>query len=204
MDYSILSKIFPDVSRETFYILDKYVNLLLSTNKKFNLIGKSTEENIWDRHIIDSIQLIKLLNLDDDIVIDVGTGAGIPGIILSICGVKTVYLVESKTKKTNFLKEAAKLSNNKIIIINERVENIEPIKDATFVCRAFAPLHKILNLCEKQLIISKKIIIPKGENYINEINEAKKEWQFNFSEHKTITSEKGTILTINNIKKCKK
>ncbi|MDC0857713.1 class I SAM-dependent methyltransferase, partial [Rickettsiales bacterium] len=129
---------------------------------------------------------------------------GIPGIILSICGVEKVYLVESKTKKTNFLKEAAKLSNNEIIIFNERIENIEPIKDAIFVCRAFAPLYKILNLCEKQLIISKKIIIPKGENYENEIKEAKKEWQFNFSEHKTITSEKGTILTINNIKKCKK
>ena len=107
MNYSILSKIFPDVSRETFNKLDDYVNLLLSTNKKFNLIGKSTEENIWQRHIIDSIQLIKLLNLEQDIVIDVGTGAGIPGIILSICGVNTVYLVESKTKKTNFLKEAA-------------------------------------------------------------------------------------------------
>ena len=82
----------------TFNKLDDYVNLLLSTNKKFNLIGKSTEENIWQRHIIDSIQLIKLLNLEQDIVIDVGTGAGIPGIILSICGVNTVYLVESKTK----------------------------------------------------------------------------------------------------------
>jgi 16S rRNA (guanine527-N7)-methyltransferase len=204
MNYSELSKIFPNVSRETFDNLEQYVCFLINTNNELNLIGKSTISEIWERHIVDSIQLLSFLDIENDNVIDVGTGAGIPGIILSICGIKKVYLVESKTKKTNFLEKAKKFSTNEIEIINDRIEKLKPIADLVFTCRAFAPLSKIFNLCEKQLIMSKKIIIPKGEKYMDEILVAKKQWHFNFSEHKTITSEKSRILTISNIKKCKK
>jgi|SaaInlStandDraft_6_1057023.scaffolds.fasta_scaffold11712_2 16S rRNA (guanine527-N7)-methyltransferase len=204
MNYIEFQKIIPNVSRETFDNLSQYVDFLLEANSSLNLISKSTEKVIWDRHIIDSMQLMKFINSNDGPLFDVGSGAGFPGIILSIAGVKTVYLVESRQKKANFLENAAKFSPNKIIVLNERVELTTPIVGATFVCRAFAPLNQIFTLCNNHINVAKNTIIPKGQNYINEVKFAKKEWKFNFSEHKTITSEESRILIIKNLTRCKK
>ena len=204
MNYHDLADIFPHVSRETFLLLKSYSDLLIKTNEEFNLIGKSTIDNIWTRHIVDSLQLLNFIKNYDIELIDVGTGAGLPGIILSIAGIKHVHLVECRDKKVKFLKKAAQISPNKITIHNDRIENLDPIKSNVFVCRAFAPLNKIFNLCYKQLENSQKIIIPKGQNYKKEINIAKKEWKFNYIENKTITSDESSILIIDNLKKCKK
>ncbi|MBT4989459.1 MAG: 16S rRNA (guanine(527)-N(7))-methyltransferase RsmG [Rickettsiales bacterium] len=204
MNYTQFQKRVPNVSRETFDNFALYVELVIEYNQKLNLIGKSTENDIWERHIIDSAQLLNFVNIENDTLYDVGSGAGLPGIILSIAGVKLTYLIESKQKKTDFLHMASKFSPNEIVIINERVENLTPIKDSVFVCRAFAPLNKIFSLCSNHIISSKKTIIPKGQNYLDEIAIARKDWSFNFSEHKTITSGESRILIITNLTKCKK
>lgn len=202
MDFNKFQQIISNVSHETYLNLYNYVDLLKSENQSLNLIGSSTEEIIWERHIIDSMQLMNFIDNKDSILFDVGSGAGLPGVILSIAGLKHVYLVESKKKKISFLQKASCLSPNKITIVHDRIENVEPVENIIFTCRAFAPLTKIFTLCEQHLEKAKLIILPKGENYMDEIKSAKKQWNFNFSEHKTVTSDKSKILLINDIK-CK-
>ena len=115
------------INKEQEVILNKYINLLLGWNNKINLIGKSTENDIWNRHILDSAQLINFLNKNElELVIcaDIGTGAGLPGIVLSILGIKSMVLIEKSPLKCNFLKEAVKISPNNIEIINDNISNI--------------------------------------------------------------------------------
>jgi 16S rRNA (guanine527-N7)-methyltransferase len=110
-----------NVSREVKEDLLNYQNLLLKWNKAINLISRNSEKDIWARHILDSLQLLKYIDFLDNII-DIGSGGGFPGIVLSIGGVKNIALVESDKKKSVFLARAAKLSLNKIIIIDKRVD----------------------------------------------------------------------------------
>ena len=109
--------------------LENYIKFLLEYNNKINLIGKSTIEDIWNRHIIDSLQLINIIKNKDIRVADLGSGAGLPGIPLSIVGIKEVHLFEKSIRKCEFLEKAKNFSKNKIIVRNENLYNV---KDKTF------------------------------------------------------------------------
>ena len=115
---------FYPVPHETFEKLSAYVDLLLKWNSKINLISKNTVDEVWIRHILDSAQIIKYIEDKSYRVLDVGSGAGLPGIILSILGVENITLVDSDQRKCSFLLEAARLLNLKLKVINDRVENI--------------------------------------------------------------------------------
>ena len=108
-----------DVSREAEEKLSEYVNLLLKWNERINLISKSTEKDVWLRHIIDSAQLKDFLN-NDDVIVDVGTGAGLPGIVLSILGANTT-LIECDSRKVSFLYEVSRILEIHPTIIDDRI-----------------------------------------------------------------------------------
>ncbi|MAP25110.1 MAG: 16S rRNA (guanine(527)-N(7))-methyltransferase RsmG [Rickettsiales bacterium] len=189
-----------DVSRETRAKLIKYVNLLEKENDKYNLVGQSTLADVWCRHILDSIQLQKYL--DAGSLVDVGAGAGFPGMVLAIIGAESVALVDSVTKKINFLRLVSRETETQVDIIHDRVENIRDRKFDQITCRAFASLNKIFSLTENIKKTSTRYVLLKGEKYKEEIKEAEKFWNFTFKTQKSITDERGVILIIENI--CKR
>ena len=187
-----------NVSRETAKRLGLFAEFLKDKNQQINLISKNTVKDIYQRHILDSLQLVKYIDLDKKIL-DIGTGAGFPGIVLTIAGAQNITLVESIRKKCNFLievKEGLKLNS---IITNERIENIANLKSDIITARAVAPLTKLLALIYNQLKKDTECFFFKGKNYQEEILEAKKIWQFNYKSYKSLTSKEGVILKISNI-----
>ena len=182
-------------------LIDIYISKLKKSNKIHNLVGPSTIDTVWDRHINDSLQLSDYILKRNASIIDMGTGAGLPGVILHIFGYTNILLIDSKIKKINFIKEFALENNMKVKSICTRIEKIKNRKFDFIVCRAFAPLTKLLHY---SLLFSKKntsLLFLKGRNVKKEINEAKQ--TFNFK-HKLFPSQSdgdGFVLKINQFKK---
>ena len=136
---------FYSLTKQQVGLINNYLNSLKLTNTKLNLVGSSTLINSWDRHINDSLQLSEYIPNKNSTIIDLGTGAGIPGVVLAIYGYKRILVVDSKFKKINFIRNFADNNKVKINIICSRVENIKNIKFDFIISRAFAPLPRILN-----------------------------------------------------------
>lgn len=194
-----MSEIEDFVSREAHERLMKYSDLLLKWNSTINLISSSTIHEVLQRHIIDSLQLLKFITNKDISIVDIGSGAGLPGIILSIAGISKVTLVESNSRKAAFLLQAAKLSKGKVEIVNDRIEDIVDLKCDIVTSRAFADLDKIFTLSQG-IDITDKYLLHKGEKYKEEISKTKKHWLFNSKVHDSITFDCGKILEITDVK----
>ena len=176
-----------------------YINQLKKTNENFNLVGKSTLINSWDRHINDSLQLSKYIKDKKSSIIDMGTGAGLPGLILAIYGYSNILLVDSKLKKIRFINDF--VNENKIITqtLCTQVNKIKNKKFDFIVCRAFAPLIRILNY---SLIFSKKntsLLFLKGRNVKNEIKDAKKQFSFQYNLYESSSVGGGFVININKL-----
>jgi len=186
-----------DFSREIIDALDKYRQLIIKWNKTINLISKNSLEEIWERHIVDSLQLLKFINNKDIHLVDIGSGGGFPGIVLSIAGVKKVTLIESDIRKSAFLFQASHLSSNKVEILTQRSEEVHFMYDI-LTARAFANLDKIFK-CTQNIKIKDKYLLLKGENYNTEINDALVNWSFNYNVYNSESSKNGKVLEINNL-----
>lgn len=195
-----------NVSRETIKDLEKFQALVLEWNHKFNLISKSSESEIWQRHILDSLQLYPFISEDDKVLYDMGSGAGFPGIVLAIISKHLfpdlkITLIESIGKKTIFLNEVKNNLNLNINILQDRIENLKLPKADIITSRALASLDKLLvyaySFCKKDT----KLIFPKGEKWQEEVTIAQKNWNFNFKLFPSQTSETGKILYIKNIRR---
>ncbi|MEC6997590.1 MAG: 16S rRNA (guanine(527)-N(7))-methyltransferase RsmG [Pseudomonadota bacterium] len=190
-----------NVDKEKKRLLEKYVFLIKKNQENVSLIGKSTISDIWLRHIIDSLQIIKYLPKEEKnkFLIDVGTGAGLPGVVLAIMGRSDVLLCEKSPKKTNFLKVVLKECSLNAKIYNCRIEDIIMNNIAIIVSRAYASIKKLIltniHLISKETIL----VIHKGKKHMKEIADAKKEFAFNFKKFDSITSNEGVILKIENI-----
>ncbi len=190
-----------NLSKKQIYLIESYLDKLDTTNKSLNLVGKSTLDNPWDRHINDSLQLSKHIPNKKSSIIDLGTGAGLPGVVLSIYGYNKILLVDSKLKKIKFIKDFSTENNILIKTICSRVENIKNKKFDFIISRAFAPLTKSLNY---SLIFSKKntsLLFLKGRNVKKEINDAKIFFNFEYSLHESNSSGGGFVLNINKFSK---
>jgi 16S rRNA (guanine(527)-N(7))-methyltransferase RsmG len=183
-----------DVSREVEIKLKEFQSLLIKWNKKINLVSGSTLSDLWNRHIMDSMQLLKYIKNYNLKVIDVGSGAGFPGIVLSIAGVSDVTLIESDSNKAAFLFQASK----KVRIINDRVEKCQALECDILVARGFAELEKIFEYT-KHIKVRQKYLLLKGEGYLKEIEAAKKQWLFNYNLHDSITHSKSKIIEITDL-----
>jgi 16S rRNA (guanine527-N7)-methyltransferase len=169
-----------NVSRETSESLKLYLQELLKWNEKFNLVGESTVPIAWDRHILNSLEVYKYLE-NNDIVMDVGSGAGLPGLMLAISGVEKVYLIEPSRKRAAFLRQMIRLLNLKnCIVIEDKVENLEQIEGVTVItCRAFANMSKIFELTQKQFRKGlTRYILLKGAQVENEKKESNELYRY--------------------------
>jgi len=190
-------------SRETSYKLQKYERILIDYNKKINLISKSTEKDIYNRHFIDCAQVIDLLDDNQDLL-DLGTGAGFPGVVLKIVSKDfsknlNIFLVEKSKKKCVFLNFLKKQLDIDISIINQRYEDLKITKKYSIISRAFKNIKETIDLIYKNLRNIENLIMLKGKNHINEINEAKKKYMFHVKKYQSLTSKDSYILKINKI-----
>ena len=166
-----------DVSRETIETCDIYLTELTKWQKNLNLVGLSTLYDPWRRHILDCGQVARHIANKNVEIIDVGSGAGLPGVILSILGFSNVSMVESDYKKTVFISEVlrkCKVSGN---VLNKRIETFDNFSNKTLVFRAFASIEKTLKLLFDKIELSTKLIFLKGKNAINEKKIALKMWE---------------------------
>ena len=195
------------VSRETITSLIKYENLLIECNKKLNLIGKSTIKDIWIRHFLDSVQVIDFIDKNNKTLIDIGSGAGFPGLVLAITLKDRkiplkVKLVEKSTKKTKFLKNLVQELNLNVEVINKNIfEYNKKISEDVFIARAFKPLNIILELIHNRTENWKKIFIFLGKTGKNELLQASKSWDIEYKQRVSVTSNDSIIIEINRLKK---
>jgi len=192
-----------NVSRETIEKLNIYKDFLLLNNKNLNLIGKTTENQIYFRHFIDSAQIYNIIKKDSN-VIDLGSGAGFPGMIIGLLkdDQKTfgkVILIEKSKKKSNFLLDLAKKLNLSVEIYNKNLENFNFNNQSTIVSRAFKSTLETLDILFKNIDKIKEIVLLKGKTYQQEIDEAKKKYTFNVEKTKSITSDESFVLKISNV-----
>jgi len=196
------------VSRETYEKLCVFHKILIKWQNSINLISKNTVKDIWERHFLDSAQLYKFVKGIKGNIIDFGSGAGFPGLVLAIMGKKNIHLVESDYKKCVFLKEIAMLTETDITIHNCRIEDLSFINVDLITCRALGPLSKLIEYVEifmnKSLIERQnlpKLLFLKGKNYYSEVLELSKTKKISFREYPSITDASGKILYINKVDK---
>ena len=194
------------VSRETLVKISKYHSFLIENNRKMSLISKNSENIAIDRHYVDCAQLIKYLDKSDKTILDIGSGAGLPGIILDIIKKDyklefSTHLVEKSPKKVKFLNEANSFLDLDIKIHNCDVRMISKKNFTTLVSRAFKPMKEFLEIIIESNIDFKKIILMKGEKFLEEINEAKKYFEINCESHKSITNPSSKVFVIKGVSK---
>ncbi len=201
--YFFKNQINPD--EETIYKLKKFVSMLIDYQKNLNLIGKSTVANIWTRHILDSAQIEKILPKENDnsITVDVGTGAGFPGMVLAAMGRKDLLLCEKSKKKNIFLNAVAKECNLKVKMYNDRIENLRASNIRTVISRAFSPLKSLILKVRHCLCCDTTLILHKGRTHMKEIIEAKSLFYFNYKCYDSATNYDAKILKIENIREKK-
>tara|TARA_B100001250_G_C19780778_1_gene781760 strand:- start:797 stop:1432 length:636 start_codon:yes stop_codon:yes gene_type:complete len=195
------------VSRETITSLKKYENILIKANKTLNLIGNSTIKEIWTRHFLDSVQVIDFIDKNDKTLIDIGSGAGFPGLVLAVALKDRkiplkVKLIEKSPKKVKFLKELIQELHVDGQVVNQNVfEEPKKIVGDVFVARAFKPLKIILPLIHNKLENWKKFFIFLGKTGKNELLQASKSWDIEYKQRVSITSDDSIVIEINRLKK---
>ena len=180
--------------------LDFYLSSIIKHNKHTNLVGKSTIENIWDRHVLDCLQLTEHISNKKLKILDLGTGAGLPGVLLSVVGYQRVLMVDSIKKKTDFVRKIIKELSLTAKIQNKRIEKPPTSQHDIIVSRALAPLVKLLTYARMYSNKNTTSLFLKGRNVISEIDIAAKVYFFEYKKIKSLSSYDGCILKVNNIK----
>jgi 16S rRNA (guanine527-N7)-methyltransferase len=196
-----------NVSRETFGELEEYSSSILRRNKKINLISSSTEKSINTRHILDSVQIIDFIDEKNiNICTDLGSGAGLPGIVLAILMKRKkppfkVILYEKSFHKSNFLKEMSKKFKLNTEVHQKNIFEEKNLKTDIIISRAFKPLPTILDLAIKNFQKFESIIFFLGKTGKEILSESLTKWKFEYKEKKSITNEDSFLIKITNLKK---
>ena len=198
---------FTQVSRETITSLVKYENYLIKSNKTLNLIGKSTINEIWIRHFLDSSQVIDFIDKNTRNLIDLGSGAGFPGLIIAILAKDRkirlkVKLIEKSQKKASFLSEVVDYLNLNAEVININAFTYANKLEADLsVARAFKPLKIILQFLDKNTENWKKVFLFLGKTGQDELLQASKSWHIKYKQRMSVTSSDSIVIENNKLKK---
>ena len=198
---------FTRVSRETITSLKKYENILIKANKNLNLIGNSTINDIWERHFLDSVQVIDFIDKNDKTLTDLGSGAGFPGLIVALTLKDRkiplkIKLIEKSPKKAKFLKDLINQLNLDAEVINKNIfKDPKKLTGDVFVVRAFKPLKIILQLMHNKAHNWKKIFVFLGKTGKSELLQASKIWDIEYKQRMSVTSSDSFVLEINKLKK---
>ena len=185
-----------DVSRETLVQLQRYVDVLQRWAPRVNLIGPSTLDDIWRRHILDSAQLWPHLPDNSKTLVDFGSGAGFPGMVLAIMGVPDVHLVESNQRKCVFLREVARAAGVNVTVHASRIEALTPFPVDVVTARALASLPILLEYAEPFLKSNTICLFPKGQRVNEELTETQKRWNITHDVFYSLTDPTGGIVRL--------
>ena len=189
-----------NVSRESLARLRKYVELLLIWQQRMNLIGPATIDSIWERHIHDSLQLLPLLPKGTIAIAELGSGAGIPGLVVAIAANLEAHLYDSNSKKSAFLREAIRTTGANAKVHNIRLEALKTEAHLPAVqcvlARALAPLPLLLDYAEPFLRTGAIGLFHKGQDVELELTEATKYWRLHLSKHQSAVDSRGVILDV--------
>ena len=204
--YSLLKG--QNVPRETFMEFENFIDMLQNKNEEINIISKETAKNevIRERHIVDSAQTIDFIDLNSSTITDIGSGGGMPGIIISIMIKNTkkkikMNLYEKSHHKSSFLRKVSRDLKLNTEVIQKNIFEAQNLDSGTIMARAFKPLPIVLDLVYKNFSNYKNLILFMGRNSEKLLEDTLKDWRFDFEKKKSITSEDSFLLNIKNIKK---
>ncbi len=187
-------------SREDVRRLERYAELLVEWNSKINLVASGTIPELWRRHFWDSAQLLPLLPPETRRLVDLGSGAGFPGLVLAILGVREVHLVESVGKKAKFLQAVASELAPNVTVHHARIESIRTLRADVVTGRAVTALPDLLSLAKPFWKKETLGLFLKGQKADVELTEASKYWTFNLEKQPSLTDNSGMILMIDDLK----
>jgi 16S rRNA (guanine527-N7)-methyltransferase len=189
-----------NVSRETEERFQAYADLLVKWNRAINLVGASTLPDLWRRHFWDAAQLRPLLPAPAGVLLDVGSGAGFPGLVLALLAPAwTVHLCESDKRKATFLREAARVTGASVVIHDRRIEDVDTFAADVITARAWAPIADILGLTIPFAVTETQFLLLKGRTAHNELTDAQKAWTMDAELYGSRSDESGTIVQIKKV-----
>ncbi|MBK0326035.1 16S rRNA (guanine(527)-N(7))-methyltransferase RsmG [Rhodobacteraceae bacterium F11138] len=192
-----------DVSRETLERLKIFESLVEKWNPKINLVSRRSLNDLWNRHILDSIQVFKVAERSGDWV-DIGSGGGFPGLVVAILAKEKapdqrVTLIESDQRKCVFLRTVARETGVLCRVLSERIEQVEPQKASVLSARALADLSSLLEFAERHLDKTGTALFPKGATWKKEVEDARKSWHFDVNPISSVTEEGSVVLRITGV-----
>jgi 16S rRNA (guanine527-N7)-methyltransferase len=197
-----------NVSRETFLDFENYISLIIEKNKKINIISQNTasKKSIIDRHIIDSAQIIDFIDLNSTTTTDLGSGAGMPGIVVAIIlknmkNRMSVHLYEKSYHKSRFLREVSEQLNLNTKVFQKNIYEIKNLETGTIMSRAFKPMPIVLDLVYENFSKYKNLIFFMGKSGKKIFENSKKKWALEYSEKKSLTNNDSFLVNIKKIKK---
>lgn len=194
-----------NVSRETLERLKIFEATIRKWNPRINLVSRDSLENLWVRHIVDSVQVFRCVEPTEHWV-DIGSGGGFPGLIVAILAADEapdmkVTLIESDTRKSAFLRTAARECGVKISVISERIENVDPQNAGILSARALADLSLLFQFAERHLHSDGVALFPKGVNWKKEVDNALQQWRFDWEPVRSLTEAEAVILKIRGVER---
>lgn len=187
------------VSRETLARCVTYLDLLDRWQRRINLVGPATLADPWRRHILDSGQLWPLGASRARRLVDLGSGAGLPGLVLALLGVPEVHLIESDRRKASFLREAARACGVAVEVHAMRIEAVPPLGADLVTARALAPLPELLALAERQMQTGTTCLFLKGRQVEAELTLARRSWTMQVTQEASLSDPDGRVLIISEI-----
>ncbi|KPD14376.1 16S rRNA (guanine(527)-N(7))-methyltransferase RsmG [Phaeobacter sp. 11ANDIMAR09] len=193
-----------NVSRETISRLERFEEILLKWNPKINLVSKASLENLWHRHIVDSVQVFTSVKDPGDSWVDIGSGGGFPGIVVAIMAAEyfpktKVTLIESDQRKSAFLRTAARECGVPVTVLSQRIEQATPQNAHILSARALAELDTLLEFSEQHLAKDGLAVFPKGANWKKEVDKAAERWSFDVEPITSLTETEAVILKIKGV-----
>lgn len=194
------------VSRETMLRLEVYADALIKWQASINLVGSATLPDLWRRHFLDSAQIFPYL--PDGPVIDLGSGAGFPGLVLAILrrekSGSPIHLIESDIRKCSFLREIARMTESSVVIHSARIEKVPVIDAAAITARALASLEKLLHMAEPFLQEKTELFFLKGGKGEEELTETAKEWRMTVDKIQSLSDSSGVIYHLRGVSRGRK
>ncbi len=195
-----------NVSRETEDRLLAFADLLGKWTRKINLISKSSTSDIWERHILDSVQIYDLAPNTFSLWVDIGSGGGLPGVVVAALAAQfapdaRIAMIESDQRKAAFLRTALRELGLSGDVLADRIDAVPPMGADVLSARALAPLDQLLAFAENHLKPGGTAIFPKGKAAEQEIADASTNWLFQIEKHASMTDAEARILVIKDIKR---
>jgi len=200
MSFSVIQKHFPALAPEVAAKLKRYAELLAEWQPKINLVGPKTMPEMWQRHFLDSAQLYPLLPAQIGKLVDMGSGAGFPGVVLAIMGVPNVHLLESDQRKGIFMQHVSRETKTPVTVHTARIEAAAPQEADVVTARALAALTELLPYASRHLKAKGTAYFLKGAGWQQEVEDAKAGWEFHVKHFPSLTSPDAAILQISGLR----